>query len=54
MYILTGESKYETATQNAIAQWLPGGGIPYTPLGLAYRDQWGANRYSGECSWTRL
>lgn len=27
---------------------MPGGSVPYTPCGLAWRDQWGANRYAGK------
>jgi hypothetical protein len=26
---------------------MPGGGIQTTPCGLAWRDQWGPNRYAG-------
>ena len=45
--ILTGDSsRYNTAIQS-MNGWLPGGGIQYTPMGLAWRMQWGPNRYAG-------
>lgn len=27
---------------------MPGGNVPYTPKGLAYRDKWGPNAYAGQ------
>lgn len=33
------------ATFNEV--WCPGGELHYTPGGLAWRLQWGSNRYSG-------
>lgn len=27
--------------------WFPGGEVSYTPGGLAWRIQWGSNRYAG-------
>ena len=48
MYLNTGEDRYRDRTINFINNWLPGGGIPYTPRGLAFRSAWGSNRYSGK------
>jgi hypothetical protein len=28
--------------------WMPGGSLPYTPGGMAYRLQWGTLRYTGK------
>jgi len=48
LYELTGEDTYKQALEATFTEWLPGGSIPYTPKGLAYRLQWGANRYACE------
>ncbi|XP_077982404.1 endoglucanase F-like [Glandiceps talaboti] len=33
-----------------VDNWLPGNKIPYTPYGLAFRDEWGSLRYSAGTS----
>nr|XP_002742455.1 PREDICTED: endoglucanase-like [Saccoglossus kowalevskii] len=45
---LTGNSgyDYETDFKSFLNEWLPGGSIPYTPLGLVYRSEWGPLRYA--------
>ena len=34
--------------EDFLRSWFPGGGIHYTPKGLAWRDTWGSLRYSCE------
>ena len=48
LWKLTGNTLYREdleATFNDV--WLPGGELSYTPGGLAWRIQWGSNRYAG-------
>lgn len=47
LYQLTGNDKYGKDVMSFLDSWLPGGGITYTPKGLAWRDTWGPNRYAG-------
>lgn len=54
MYELSGEDKYKTMIQRSLQQWLPGGSVPYTPKGLAWRIKWGANRYSANTAFLAL
>ena len=51
LYQLTGAPRYKTAITNFLESWQPGN-IHYTPKGLAWRDQWGTNRYAGKSKWT--
>ncbi|XP_006826094.2 endoglucanase E-4-like [Saccoglossus kowalevskii] len=37
---------YTSDFKTYLNTWLPGGGIPYTPLGLVYRSSWGPLRYA--------
>ncbi|KAH3862175.1 hypothetical protein DPMN_025141, partial [Dreissena polymorpha] len=46
LYKVTQKAQYKTDIIATFADWMPGGSIPYTPKGLAYRSQWGSNRYS--------
>ncbi|XP_002735749.1 endoglucanase A-like [Saccoglossus kowalevskii] len=48
--ILTGNSGYQTDFTSFLNEWLPGGGVPYTPKGLVYRDQWGPLRYAANAA----
>ena len=47
MYQATGDQQYAGHVDAFLSSWYPGGGITYTPKGLAWRDQWGPLRYSG-------
>lgn len=44
----TQEAQYKTSVEAFVKSYMPGGSVPYTPCGLAWRDQWGANRYAGK------
>ncbi|KYQ92548.1 cellulase [Tieghemostelium lacteum] len=46
LFKVTGDSTYSTDFEKAMNYWLPGGGITYTPGGLAWLAQWGPNRYT--------
>jgi hypothetical protein len=42
----TKDAAYVAAVEVNLDYWLPGGGIPYTPGGLAFLAIWGSLRYS--------
>ncbi|XP_052760105.1 endoglucanase F-like [Mya arenaria] len=46
LYKVTKKDIYKTDLEATFTDWMPGGTIPYTPNGLAFRSQWGSNRYS--------
>jgi hypothetical protein len=46
----TGEQRYKTDAENHLSYWLPGGGIAYTPGGLAWLNTWGSLRYAANTS----
>ena len=46
MYINTGDAQYSGHVQAFLNSWRQGGGITYTPGGLAWRDTWGPLRYT--------
>ncbi len=43
---LTGKSQYRSYVDGHLGYWLPGGGIQYSPGGLAWLDVWGSLRYA--------
>ncbi|HEX3029966.1 MAG TPA: glycoside hydrolase family 9 protein [Clostridia bacterium] len=43
---LTKDENYVKAVEKNLDYWLPGGGITYTPGGLAWLSQWGSLRYA--------
>ena len=43
---LTGKQQYKTDAETYLNNWLPSGGITYTPGGLAWISQWGSLRYA--------
>ena len=47
---ITGQSQYSAPVETYIRNWMPGGTVPYTPKGLAWRTQWGTLRHTGESS----
>jgi hypothetical protein len=46
LWKITGNPTYATKLETFVNQWLPGGAIPKTPKGLAFRDTWGSLRYA--------
>eukprot|EP01132_Coremiostelium_polycephalum_P002741 gene2741-3404_t len=46
LYQITKDKKYQEDTESSLNFWLPGGGITYTPGGLAFKDEWGPCRYA--------
>ncbi|EGC31204.1 hypothetical protein DICPUDRAFT_40261, partial [Dictyostelium purpureum] len=46
LYQLDGDSTYKTNVESALKYWEKGGGITYTPNGLAYLSEWGPCRYT--------
>ncbi|CAG5118659.1 unnamed protein product [Candidula unifasciata] len=54
LYQTTKDEKYKTAVENSYKSWFPGGKIPYTPKGLAFRLQWGSLRYSSNMAFAAL
>ena len=47
LYEETKGAQYSRDVTAFVRQYMQGGSVPHTPCGLAYRDQWGANRYAG-------
>ncbi|KAL3861625.1 hypothetical protein ACJMK2_007650 [Sinanodonta woodiana] len=54
LYEITQDASYKNDVIGFIRSYKPGGGINYTPCGLAYRDQWGANRYAGNAAFVAV
>ncbi|CAL1529413.1 unnamed protein product [Lymnaea stagnalis] len=54
LYKLTKKDRYKAAVEGSYKYWFPGGSIPYTPKGLAYRLQWGSLRYSSNMAFAAL
>ncbi|KYQ92546.1 cellulase [Tieghemostelium lacteum] len=46
LYMQTKNSQYQTDIEKTLDYWMPGGGVSYTPGGLAWLRQWGPNRYA--------
>jgi len=54
MYKLTGDQVYQADFQTFMAKWMPGGGLHYTPKGIAWRDAWGSLRYTANTAFLAL
>jgi len=54
MYIATSDESYANDVRSFLNSWGPAGDIHYTPGGLAWRDQWGPNRYAGNTAFISL
>ncbi|XP_006822505.1 endoglucanase E-4-like [Saccoglossus kowalevskii] len=54
LYQLTNKTQYSENAKNYLNTWLPGGGITYTPLGLAFRHTWGSLRYATSTAFLAL
>ena len=50
LHHLTGKEGYRSDAERHLNHWLPGGGIAYTPGGLAWLDTWGSLRYAANTS----
>ncbi|XP_064646839.1 endoglucanase E-4-like [Lineus longissimus] len=52
---ITGDDKYKQDVAGFLNSWSrTGGGVTYTPKGLAWRDAWGSLRYSGNAAFIAL
>jgi len=51
---ITGQSQFSNVVQNFLRAWFPGGSVPYTPKGLAWRSQWGSNRYAANAAFIAI
>lgn len=47
---ITGKQVYIDSVERNLDYWLPGGGITYSPGGLAWLDQWGSLRYAANAA----
>lgn len=47
---MTGKQLYIDAVERNLDFWQPGGGVTYTPGGLAWLDQWGSLRYAANAA----
>lgn len=51
---ITQKASYKQAVDTFITSWLPNHEVHYTPKGLAWRDQWGPNRYAANTAFLAL
>nr|BAF38757.1 cellulase [Corbicula japonica] len=54
LYEATQDNAYKQDLVAFIKSYMPGGGIQTTPCGLAWRDQWGPNRYAANAAFIAL
>ncbi|ESO83674.1 hypothetical protein LOTGIDRAFT_197134 [Lottia gigantea] len=54
LYEATKDNQYKQEIEGYFKGWKPGGGIKYTPCGLAWRDQWGSTRYAANTAFMAL
>ncbi|OWF45590.1 endoglucanase 13-like [Mizuhopecten yessoensis] len=54
LFEATKEAKYKANVESFVNSYKPGGGITYTPCGLAWRDQWGSLRYAANAAFVAL
>ncbi|XP_062574049.1 endoglucanase E-4-like [Saccostrea cucullata] len=54
LYEETGKDKYKQEIELTYNDWMPGGSIPYSPKGLAFRNQWGSLRYASNMAFVAL
>ncbi|XP_076456621.1 endoglucanase A-like [Babylonia areolata] len=54
LYEETQDASYKNDVAGFVRDYMPGGSVPYTPCGLAWRDKWGANRYAGNAAFVAL
>ncbi|XP_002734592.1 endoglucanase F-like, partial [Saccoglossus kowalevskii] len=54
LYEYNQDQRYQTAITTYMNRWLPGGNVPRTPKGLAYRNKWGTLRYAANTAFLAL
>ncbi|XP_048731235.2 endoglucanase E-4-like [Ostrea edulis] len=54
LYEETGKDKYKQDIESTFQDWMPGGSVPYSPQGLAFRSQWGSLRYTSNMAFIAL
>ncbi|XP_064612033.1 endoglucanase E-4-like [Liolophura sinensis] len=54
LYEITKDTAYKNDITHFLRNWMPGGNVPYTPKGLAYRDKWGPNAYAANAALVAL
>jgi hypothetical protein len=54
LWQITGKSVYATHIEAFVSPWLPGGSLPKTPKGLAFRDGYGSLRYATTTAFVAL
>ncbi|XP_061163624.1 endoglucanase 4-like [Saccostrea echinata] len=54
LYNMTGKDIYKNDIEATFNDWMPGGSIPYSPKGMAFRSQWGALRYTSNMAFMAL
>lgn len=54
LYEETGKDKYKQDIEATFQDWMPGGSVPYSPKGLAFRSQWGSLRYASNMAFMAL
>ncbi|XP_067947736.1 endoglucanase G-like isoform X2 [Watersipora subatra] len=54
LYHQLQDSRFSGNLETFIGRWLPGNDVPYTPLGLAFRLEWGNNRYAANAAFLSL
>nr|ABO26609.1 endo 1,4- beta D- glucanase 2 [Haliotis discus discus] len=54
LYDMTRDVTYRTEVQRFLTSWKPGGSLPYTPCGMAFRSKWGSLRYDANVAFIAL
>ncbi|KAK2174573.1 hypothetical protein NP493_792g00000 [Ridgeia piscesae] len=53
-YMATNDAQYKAAVEGFLNAWFPGGNVPKTPKGLAFRNDWGSLRYAANSAFLAL
>lgn len=54
LFKLTGDGQYSAAVDAFLKDWRPGGSVPRTKQGLAFRNEWGSLRYAANTAFVAL
>ncbi|KAK3104432.1 hypothetical protein FSP39_001893 [Pinctada imbricata] len=54
LHNITGKEMYKQDVEATLQNWMPGGGVLYSPKGLAHRDKWGPLRYASNMAFMAL
>jgi len=54
LFEITQEGSYKSEVEAFLHDYQPGGSVPYTPCGQAWRNEWGSNRYAGNAAFVAL